>query len=183
MADESQAPWTESAQDEPPAWPKAIGIISIIIGGLFTTCGACGLVQLVRGPGQMPEGVTPPPQPPPIASVMQVVGFLLSIFLLTAGILLVNRKEAGRWLHLIYACLAIPSGLIGIVVSFGIMGAMRQWVNENPKLQQMSGLVMIGATVGMILGMLPMAYNIFLLIWFGLVKRKADLGARATNLI
>jgi len=131
-----------------PGWPKAIGITSIVIGGLFVCCGACGLIQLARGP-QPVEGMTPPPQTPLLGAVMQVVGFFMSIVLLVAGILLVNRKEAGRWLHLIYAIVSIPTGLVGMFV-----------------------------TVALFIAAIPMLYNIFLLIWFGFVKRKADLGAR-----
>jgi cytochrome bd-type quinol oxidase subunit 1 len=175
MAEET--PWSEGELHEPPVWPKAIGITSIIVGGLFVCCGACGLVQIVRGPQQMPEGVTAPPQPPMLATVMQVVGFFLSLVLLVAGILLVNRKEAGRWLHLIYAILAVPAGVLGLVVSVGMLGAMRQWVNENPKMQQMSGMIMGFTMVGMAIAAIPILYNVFLLIWFGVVKRKADLGA------
>src|SRR5262245_6912929 len=106
----SDVPFSPEMLDPPgelPRWPKTIGITSIVIGGLYVCCGACGLIQLVRGPQQMPEGVSPPPQPPPLSAAMQVVGFLLAIVLLAAGVLLLNRKEAGRWLHLIYAIIAI----------------------------------------------------------------------------
>jgi cytochrome bd-type quinol oxidase subunit 1 len=171
---------TESSdtQAERPAWPKTIGIISIILGGLYMCCGACGLVQLVRGPQQMPEGVSPPPQPPPMSAIMQVVGLLLAIVLLAAGILLVNRREAGRWLHLIYSIVAIPTGLVGLVVGFGITGAMRQWINDNPKMEKMGGFIMLMTYFFLAVGALPMLYNVFLLVWFGVLKRKADLGAR-----
>jgi hypothetical protein len=159
---------------EPPGWPKVIGIFSIIIGGIMSACGACGLANSLmhRAP---PPDMTPPPEPPPALIALQGVGFLLALILLFGGILLVMRKPAGRTLHLVYAVLSLPLGLVGLFVQMGFIGLMQKWLHENPKLEKMSGFIMATVYLGVAIAVALMAYQVFLLIWF-IAKRKADLG-------
>jgi hypothetical protein len=160
---------------EAPKWPKVLGIVHIVLGGLFCTCGACGVINGMRG-AQAQEGMTPPPQPPPIALVLQGVGFLLAVLLLIAGIMLVMRKEGAKILHLVYAVLGIVTGFVGFYVNWSMIGAMQKWIGENPKLQSMSGFIMMFIYLAFTMGAIMLAYDFFLLVWFGIVKRKAPLG-------
>jgi hypothetical protein len=164
---------------EPPAWPRVIGITSIVIGSIMSGCGACGLASFaMQGRGTMPQGVTPPPSPPPMAAAMQVAGFLLALLLLVAGILLTMRKEPGRWAHLIYAIIAVPMGVLGMVVQSSMVGVMKQWIRDNPSMEKMQDFILLSVYLGFAVGVLLFGYNVFLLVWF-IVKRKADLGHRA----
>ena len=54
---------------------------------------------------------------PPILIVLHVVGFLVSLLLLAAGIALVRRSRAGRGLHLLWAVAAVVLGVVHLVVA------------------------------------------------------------------
>ena len=94
----------------PPAWPKVVGIISIVLASLGLVCGVCGLIQngmaFAQGGAemQMPEGKTMQmPAPSLLSIVLMALGWLWSLMLLTAGIMTVKRRANGRTLHIVYA--------------------------------------------------------------------------------
>lgn len=171
--------------DEPPAWPKVIGIISIVFASLGVGCLGCagaGLVMQVMFADQSAEqmgGPMPDVMKPGIVQIASMpIGLVISLILLFAGIMLIRRKPAGRTLHLVYAVLNLISTVVSTIAGFQQLAALKNWVASNPdsKWAQMSkpdmqlGIMILSVVIFA-------AYPIFLLVWFGLVKKKAsDMG-------
>lgn len=166
---------------EPPKWPKTVGIISIVWGGLGVACGVCGSIAALMAPTMMKAGEPqfgPAPaelMPSPLTAVNAGVGTLVAILLIVAGILLVSRKPVARTLHLVYAGLSLLTTLIATII--GVMAIMDQmsWVRanpDNPWAKQANPVIGIVATAfGVALGA---AWPVFCLVWFGLKKTRAS---------
>jgi len=182
--------YDEYDQPEGPGWPKVVGTISIVWGSLSALLGACGLAfgalgaNLMQG---MADGEELPPsmRMDPLQIGTGVLGLLLAVLLIVAGAFTVQRKPAGRTTHLLYAVLALVSALWGIQQVIARTAQMEQWANENPDSPFAQGFdpmlnIILGAGAVVIFGML---YPIFLLIWFGAVKKKAsDMGTPADTI-
>jgi hypothetical protein len=184
----SQLPPTESAfempmPNEPPAWPKVVGIISIVWASLGLTCGLCFAGWLLYLPmfakkmeaqmGPMPPTMTPSPA----QMALMVVGVLWAIFLLTAGIATVSRKASGRTLHLAYAIGAILLTLPSLGLQVKQQMDTADWASKNPDskwAQQSKAGPMIGLSVGAVMGF---AWPIFCLAWFAPKKHSPDVNA------
>lgn len=98
--------------------------------------------------------------------------------LLIAGVMLLRRRPVARPLHLAYAVLNILSTVVGIFFGLQQLEKLRDWVAANPGDQwaQMVNVPQQVATL-VIIAVLGMAWPLFCLVWFGLVKRKAsDMG-------
>ncbi len=175
----------------PPAWPKVIGIISIVFASLGLVCGGCGLV-VTPFMGQMMGGAAEGHELPPIYQpnignmVYGAFGLLNALLLLIAGVMTVSRKPVGRPLHLIFAIIGIPLTIIGLFIQWKLQQETAAWAAQadpaNPFAQQfLSPQARMGNMIGLIFGgVLGLAYPIFVLIWFGLVKRKGtDMGKAA----
>ncbi|MBX3359941.1 MAG: hypothetical protein KF705_00670 [Phycisphaeraceae bacterium] len=173
---------------DPPVWPKVFGIISIVFGTLGLVCGGCGLAvmpfmgQLM---GNVAEGQDLPPAYQPNLATMAYagVGLLHAILLLIAGAVTVARKPVGRPLHLVYAALGIPLAIGGLFIQWKLQQENIAWAAQadpnNPFAQQFnSPQSRMGNMLGMAFGAaMGLGYPLFLLVWFGLVKRKgSDMG-------
>ena len=136
-------------------WPLIIGIISIAFASLAIICSPASLAMQKLNPqsGEVFKGM--PVWFDAYMTASCVVGVLMGIVLLAAGIMLVLRKPAARPLYLGYAC-PVVTCLIGIVVSvLAFSGA------------GMEGPAKAGMYVGFACSVpLGLAYPIFLLIWF-----------------
>ncbi len=172
----------------PPVWPKVIGIISIVFASLGLVCGGCGLIvtpfmgQLM---GSAAEGHELPPiyQPNIGNMAYAALGLLSALLLLIAGALTISRKPVGRMLHLVYAIVGIPLTIGGLYIQWKLQRETAAWAAQadpaNPFAQQFNSPQagfgnMIGMAFGAVFGL---SYPLFLLVWFGLVKRKAsDMG-------
>jgi hypothetical protein len=172
-------------EPEPPAWPKTVGVIGIVVGAISLCCGVLGAGSLFFQK-QMIAGAIAPPYPPsidspsPVFLALTVVSLLWNIYLIVASAMLVARKHASRSLLLIYAVGALAIGTISIYFSVQTQLDMQEWMRNNPdtefaQTQQMGGGGTIGMIIGLIVGaVIAYAWPIFLLIWLGLVKRSAD---------
>src|SRR3954468_11066775 len=94
--------------DEPPAWPKVIGIISIVVASLGLACGVCGLANIALLP--VMENMTKD-KLGPMPAIMKPTGLQMALgvvqmgwpaLLLGAGIATVRRRYSGRTMHLVY---------------------------------------------------------------------------------
>lgn len=167
----------------PPVWPKVIGIISIVLGSIGLTCGGCGALSMVvflpMAESQMGEPVPPPMQLGVLHWLLMGVGMALAVLLLVAGIVTVMRRPEGRTLHLLYAALNIPITMASAAIQVRQINEMAQWAANNPdsmwaKQQNMPGGG-VGQWAGLVFGVvLGLSYPVFLLIWFGLVKRRKE---------
>lgn len=163
---------------EVPGWPKVLGIISICWGVLSLGCVGCGLL----GPA-LQSAMIPPEQakdfpvlPPDPAQYAQLgLGGVFAVLLIVAGAMTAGRHILGRTLHLVYAVAAFPLLGLAVWVTMRQQAAMNQWIADNPdsqfagQMKAMSGVSsMLGIGLSIIFGL---AYPIFLLVWFGAVKR------------
>lgn len=178
------APQYIDLPDDPPAWPKVIGIISIVLGSLGLLCNGCGGAMLVATPyllqmGEEQFGPAPDVLKPPMAQIALLpIALIMSILLLVAGISLVRRKAAARLMHLVYAVVTLINTGIGAVIGMGTLQKLAAWKAANAS-DQWAGQINMGQqyfTFAFAIA-LGLAYPAFLLIWFGLVKKKAsDMG-------
>lgn len=174
---------------EPPAWPKVIGIISIVLGGLGLCCNTVGVAGSFAGgafmqaaAGQMEGGLPPAltdPQPLIIAS--QVVAVIVAIFLIVAASMLIGRKPVARQLFLVYGVFGIIITTLGIYAAIEQQNAVQEWMKQNPDADftQQTQSQPLGGALGMVVSIafgaiFGYAWPLFCLIWFGLVKRRPE---------
>ncbi len=187
---------------EPATWPKVVGIISIVWASLGLICNGCTAVSALLQP--MIAGMMPPEaqqqmqqqmagQSPIFNIVMGVIGLIMSVLLLYAGIQTMRYQWKGRMLHLAWAALSVLLGIGGSVVGYGMMkqqlAAQMQQMQSDPntaaQAQQMQGGIeafaygAFGCTV-----LFSLAYPVFILIWFGLIKKRPeDMGPPPQELV
>lgn len=177
---------------EPPTWPKAIGIISIVWGAIGLVCGGVGVASpfIMSGfVGNMPGGAPPAlTTPNPALIGVQAVSLVWTVVLIVAGALTLARKPAGRTTHLIWVVGALV--LAGVITYLNMQqqAAIQEWIRQNPDAafskQSDTGGGM-GTIFGWVCGLtLGFAWPLFILIWFGLVKRKpSDITQGVTELV
>jgi hypothetical protein len=159
-----------------PVWPKAIGTISIVLGGLFLLGTFWPLVkktdfrQFQPEVRQQLEDWTRTWQPLGV-----IVGLGTNGALLAGGIFLLKRRRAARALHLAYAVLTFLASLQAIypmaLASKGIVLPP----NSPPMAHSAARAAMIAVLIVTLA--ITWAYPTFLLIWFSRRKVLADLAA------
>lgn len=165
---------------EPTAWPKVIGIISIAWAGLGLTCALCGagsmvfMPQILKNNPQM--GELPPTLKFGVADFAGLgLGTAMGILLLVAGVTTLRRRFVGRTFHLVYAVIAIVGTLFSTYMQWQKLEVMRQWVQDNPQSPFAKGNPTLSGLVGMAVGLiLGLGYPVFLLIWFGAIKKTRE---------
>ena len=167
-----------------PGWPKVVGIFSIVFGSLGLMCNGCGGAMLFAMPALLKlseEQLGPAPDvfKPPVAQLAMVpVGFILAIVLLVAGIMLIRRKPVARVMHLVYAVVNILLTSAGVAVGLMQLEKLAAWKAANEGDQWAAQINMPQQYFTLAFAtVIGIAYPLFLLIWFGMVKRKAsDMG-------
>lgn len=170
-----------------PGWPKGVGIPSIILGALMLVCNGMGvawfsvgqpwMMQQAIDSGQMEGGVPPFMMQPMLGmTVLCVVGLLVSVLLVVAGISTVARRPAGRALHLAYGALSVVTFGVSMYMNMSMQAQTNEWIQQNPdsgfaaQAQQSLGPG-FGLAMGVLLGLV---WPVFCLIWFGLVKKRPE---------
>jgi len=175
--------------DEPfvdlPGWVKPVGIISLVWGAIGLFCGVIGIggsilmQQFQQSASNQMQGGFPDVllNPPASAQAAQAAGIVWTIYLIVCGALLLGRKTVARPMLIVYALGGILLTLWGVYEQLQVQIAIRQWVADNPdsdfaRASGQSGAMgaFVGLAVGIVLGL---AWPLFCLVWFGLVKRKA----------
>lgn len=180
-----------------PGWPKVVGILSLIFGILAITCGLGGVGMLIASDqllggmmgSQLPEGTPPPPMAPPLDAVMiasTVVSLFVNGVLIVAGASLLRRRASGRSLHLVYALIAVVSAFIGTYAGYNGQQqqaqALEVWLEDHGDTElgqaiaqqqaQQAGMQQTFQYAGLAFGLgLTLAWPVFCIIWFGMVKR------------
>lgn len=176
---------------EPAGWPKVIGIISIVWGGLNTMCIGCGAgMQFMMG-GMLqtvyPDGMPLVMQsPPPINYASGAISAAAAIFLIVCGVMLLLRNPIARPLHLMYGVIALLATAFGMYLQIEVQAELAQWANDNPGTafaQQQAKSGAFGAFIGVIVTALFAVWPLFCLIWFGAVKRKSSEIARGAEAV
>lgn len=177
---------------EPATWPKVVGIISIVWASLGLICNGCGAVSPLFQSFAM--NMVPPEQQaqmqqqaaaqnPAFTVVMSIIGIGLAGLLMFAGIQTLRYRWKGRMLHLVWGAVSIVIAVVGAVIGFGQMKAqvasqiqqMQNDPNMAAQAQQMQGAVEMTA-YGMFgcMVIFSIAYPLFALVWFGLIKTRAE---------
>ncbi|MEZ6244144.1 MAG: hypothetical protein R3B57_14005 [Phycisphaerales bacterium] len=171
---------------EAPKWPKVVGIISIVWGALGLLCGVGGLAMMPLSSSFMEpmlEGDPPPPTVSfgPVDYGLAALGPVLAILLIAAGIMTINRKRAGWAGHLLYACISIPLLLFATYNNFQKQAGLEQWAQDYPAnkyaemISKSQGMQQTaGAVTAIVMLVIFLAYPLFCLIWFGLMKTKHE---------
>lgn len=193
---------------EPPAWPKVMGIISIVLGGLGLPCGLCvGIMSLAMGPfmqkmgelqaqgggakggPEIPSTQIPSELAPGTLSILSgLLWPLCAILMLMAGVMLLQRKPAGRTLHIVYGMISVLGTLIGLIGAWMYSQSAAAYMAQHPddpwtKFFTAQGGGPSGQFVQAIgLSCVSFIYPAFVLIWFLFVKRNpADMGERLSE--
>lgn len=174
---------------EAPGWPKVVGIISIVWSSLGMFCGVCaiggGYFAVSMMPAEQRSQFPPNMLPSGLMLVVAALSMLSGVLLIVAGVVTLRRNPLGGKLHIAYAVLAILLSAANIYLQIGQQADLAQWARENPDTmfakQMQSPGQQVGQTVGYAVGaIMGFAYPIFLLIWFGAVKRRPETwGSRA----
>ncbi|MDX2114224.1 MAG: hypothetical protein SFZ24_01205 [Planctomycetota bacterium] len=166
------------------AWPKPVGVTSIVIGAVSLTCTACGGAALglqvafvAEMAKQFPDGMPPSMGAiEPLMIAQMVGGALVNVVLVVAGAMLVMRKPVARVLHLVYAGLGLIAFATWILLQVQAQVEITEWCKQNPgtkfaQQQQASGPIglIIGLGLGVVLGLL---WPLFCIVWFGAIKRR-----------
>lgn len=178
VPNDTEAHIDDPALAEPPKWPKVIGIISIVYGGLFTLCGGCGLIAMpfmstmMAGAADAPGGLPPTMTPSVATYASYAAGTFESLWLLVSGIVLVMRKPAARYCMLAWVAMAIPTAIWGTIIAFDMKQQMAQFAADHPDSPFAKGVGgwtdYIGPAIQLVIGY---SYPLFCLVWFGFVKK------------
>ena len=144
---------------EPPAWPKVVGIISIVLSSLNIVCGGCGLIFLAFM-GQFlkmaEQQMGPAPAvliPGPAIILVGVLGWIWAFLLLVAGIATLRRRPNGRTLHMTWALVAIVLTIASTLLNLQYQAAVQHWVAANPTDKWAQSQNPAGQYVGLCLGL------------------------------
>ncbi|MEM0983272.1 MAG: hypothetical protein AAGI17_04915 [Planctomycetota bacterium] len=167
-----------------PGWPKAIGVISIILGLLSIVLGSLGMVfSWFVLPGLVESQLNGAPLPPnmqmsPAMLAYATASALVNLLLVTAGVQTFCRRGVGRTMHLAYAVLLSITTIGGTYFQYQLARETLAWAQDypdNPIAQQASAGGEVGQLIGLLAGSaLSLAWPVFCIIWFGMVKRDAD---------
>ncbi|MBL8763217.1 MAG: hypothetical protein JNM07_02980 [Phycisphaerae bacterium] len=170
--------------DDPPGWPKVVGIISICWSVLGLTCIGCGVigmfvpVMMKESMEKAMEGPMPAAMQPSIHQFVQLgSGAAWTVLLMVAGIMCVMRRPAARPLHLLYAVGSFVLAAMSVWFTLQQQQAMNDWAAQNPgtkwadQINQGKSFQWIGLAIGVALSSI---WPVFCIVWFGLVKRSAE---------
>ena len=93
-----------------------------------------------------------------------------------AGAMTVSRRIVGRYLHLLYSALTILAFPLTVWLQMDHNAAMQAYMSRHPEMAKMPGMsfstgptaLIVGIAIAAVIGL---SYPLFLLIWFGLVKK------------
>ncbi|MBY0113653.1 MAG: hypothetical protein K2Y21_12600 [Phycisphaerales bacterium] len=175
---------------EPTSWPKVIGIISMVWGGLSVTCAGCGGVMAMVGPAMLPPEMQQGPLPPTMGlnatNITSIgFGFVMAAILFVAGLFTLRRSMTGRTLHLVWSGLSLAWIPVGLYLVFRQDAAMKLFIRENPDSPFSKGPGAesnLGMMIGFGMTILFSIYPLFIFVWFLLIKKtKESFGAEAVK--
>jgi hypothetical protein len=178
--------------EDPPKWPKVVGIFSIVWGSLWLVCGGCGLASSLLSPmlmkmaeKSMPPDAGPMPSvlmPSKPQMVLMVVSVGLALLLLFAGIATVSRRAQGRTMHLVYGVLSILNTAPAVFFGYQQIQAQVAWAAANQgsvwaqRMHPEFGYVALAVSV-----VLGIAWPLFCLVWFA--THRPEVGAPTPDLV
>ena len=185
VADPEEGFYDDEYLGDLPGWPKPVGILSIVFGGISLVCGGFGIASLAflqpMFYGMAEDQMGPAPavlvNTPTMVLVSGTVSLLLQVLLVIAGITCLSRNIVTRPLHLLYGVAMIVVGAWGTYVNMQWQQAISEWIAQNPDndwAQQQAAGQSFSGPMTIVMVLLTAAWPIFCLIWFGLVKKTGD---------
>jgi len=165
-----QQPYPPGGYYAPPprsAWPKVVGVISIVLGCLCTCVSLGGMAMKgmqFASPGMAQPQVNLPPWMEVWSIIQTILSLILSALLVTGGILLLKRRPVSRPLHLIYALGDIVISVFGLLVSVPVLRQV--FAQTNTGAAPKGAMVAVGIISGVVGATIALAWPVFLLIWF-----------------
>jgi hypothetical protein len=176
-----------------PASVLVLAILHLVGGTLGLLGSLCGIVGQVIGPQMFAFGPSNPAQDmqkrllqhleatPGYHAITWgslVVGLVLDVLLLTAGVGLLNMRPWARILSLVYAPLSILNRLFAIVWSVAVMlpataAFLEQNAGNDPVMKAAAAWGKIGGIIGAIMSAIFLIYPIVVLIILNLHTVKA----------
>lgn len=141
------------------AWPKVLGIISIVFAGLGLLSVPVNLFNVNANPVQKQVYDALPAWVTTYVNLSLIFSLPIVAVLLAGGTQTLRRKRLGRTLHLIYGWLQAVGGIVGLVIFFQIDTSGLAPAQQSAFL----GFGLCGGLAGMV-------YPIFLLAWFHRAK-------------
>ncbi len=137
------------------------------------------MMKMAEGSGEMVGGFPPQmTQPNMLMAGLSIVSIFVGVTLLVAGIFTVNRRPQGRTLHLAVAVVSLILLVLAIAYQWHSMTQIGEWVKANPDATFAQNYSPMGSMIGMVIGVvLGGAWPTFLLIWFGALKKRPEVGA------
>jgi len=170
---------------ERPKWPKIVGALSIVFGSIAVFCGAFSFIGPTLNAPPASDLAGAPVPPYAVLSVPQiisgVIGELINLLLIVAGVMCVTYRRPARPLHLVYAVLSLVSIGIAVWASIDQQNAMARWLADYPdntvaqnyqKAMQIMGPFIL--VFGIVMLLIALVWPTFCLIWFGLKKTKRE---------
>jgi len=121
--------------------------------------------------------------------VTGLLGVAMSVVLMYAGIQTMRYRWKGRMLHLVWAGLSVVLGIGGSIFGYGVMkqqvAAQLAQMQNDPNMAKMQPMIetMAYATFGCVV-LFSLAYPLFILVWFGLIKKRPeDMGPPPQELV
>jgi len=154
-----QPPYVAVGPRKTPSWAIVIGVISIVLAGLALICTPISLAVTAL----IPEGTEVyecyPPWYRTYTMFTAMLGIVMAVVLLLAGISLLRRRNIAAALHLAYGVISA----IMVILNIGIMAASI----DIPEVPDATKPGLIGGMIGSFIGLV---YPVFLIVWF--MRRK-----------
>ncbi len=184
------APTANPAPAEPASWPKVLGVICIVFGGLGMLGGVWGIMSPLFN--EWLAALMPPEQqatmeaaakvnPHPVATSL----FMLAIaaLLLAGGIGLVRRRGGAIGLLKAWAVIkilwVIVGTFLGLHASPELMEGVQKQMGSSPA-PGMEAIMWASVVFGIVAGILWVcALPVFVLIWFGRRKIRNEVASWA----
>ncbi|MDX9911141.1 MAG: hypothetical protein RBS39_04855 [Phycisphaerales bacterium] len=177
----------EFGEPEPlPKWPKPVGILSIVFGGLTLTCVGGSVAMMPVWAGMVKGQLGGDPLPPNLTlSMLEIFAMAASLsvnlLLVIAGAMCVARKGAARGMHLLYGLLMFGVVGLGVVVQLSERAQLEQWLHDYPNSEMAKAMAgqsqsAAGLIIAVAITAVSLAWPVFCLIWFGASGKKPDAG-------
>jgi hypothetical protein len=162
-------------QAKGPAWPTAVGIISLCLAGLFGLMTIGGLIiATIAAKFQPSQNNDLMANMPAWFEMYQWFANALAIatyaVLAVGGVMLLKRRRAGRTLHIVYVVLEVIVAICGLVVMIAVMQHTSAAATMPSKTQVVFAPEPMMAVIAIFSLAYTMAYPTFILIWFSRKK-------------
>lgn len=174
-------------EERPTRWPTVIGVIAIVLAslGMLCTCGSVFSPQFLKWAQEQAQkaGRSDPAMDAQIEVMSQfyaifvgllIIGFILAIVQLIAGITLLRRRRSARGMFMVYALVALILAILNIGLQVVMTQAISAKLHEQGETAAAAGAwasAAFGLCIGIVLGM---GWPVFLIIWFSRQKIKNE---------